>query len=280
MHLLKSTVKILVFSGVFLAVPSARGEAQDARDLVRAIVKSELAADASDHSRWIFRDANKTHVKNTVKLTVQTAQGDLSKIIEIDGRPPSPEDQREDAKKRQQFVNDPGLREKQKRDQQQDDKKAAALTKMLPDTFLWKVANQKGEETTLEFKPNPQFKPPTREARVFAAMEGTMVVDTKQKRIKSLKGKLTQNVNFGGGLLGRLDRGGTFDVERRQIAPKVWEITETHVHIRGHALIFKSISEQQDEETSDYKPTPPSLTLMQAAKLLGANTAVGSPLGQ
>jgi hypothetical protein len=32
-----------------------------------------------------------------------------------------------------------------------------------------------------------------------------------------------------------------------------WEITATRIHIRGYALIFASISEQQDEETSDYK---------------------------
>ena len=159
MHRLEFTVKTLVFTSIFLIVPMAPVQGQNARDLVRVIVKSELAADASDHSRWMFRDANKTHVKDIVKLTVQTAQGDLSKIIEISGRLPSPEDQRADAKKRQQFVSDPGLREKQKRDQQQDDQKAAAMTKMLPDAFLWKVANQNGEETTLEFKPIPREFP-------------------------------------------------------------------------------------------------------------------------
>jgi hypothetical protein len=47
-----------------------------------------------------------------------------------------------------------------------------------------------------------------------------------------------------------------------------WEITATRIHIRGYALIFASISEQQDEETSDYKSAPPSLTLADAAKML------------
>jgi hypothetical protein len=104
-------------------------------------------------------------------------------------------------------------------------------------------------------------------------MAGTMVVDTKQKRIKQLKGALTRDVNFGYGLLGKLQKGGTFEIERQQIAPGVWSITATHVHIQGHALIFKSIGEQQDEVTSHYHPTPPSLTLPGAAKMLKDGTA-------
>ena len=53
-----------------------------------------------------------------------------------------------------------------------------------------------------------------------------------------------------------------------QVAPGHWEITETHVHIQGHMLIFKSINEQEDEITSDYKETPASMTLSEAIEML------------
>jgi hypothetical protein len=171
------------------------------------------------------------------------------------------------------FVQDANLRQKQKQDHAQDAERASSLTKMLPEAFLWTIAEQNDAETTVSFEPDPHFDPPTRESRVFAAMAGTMVVDTKQKRIKQLRGTLTRNVDFGYGLLGRLEKGGTFEIERQQIAPGVWEITSTHIHIRGHALIFKSISEEQDEVTSQYHPTPPSLTLAAAAKMLKDGSA-------
>ena len=186
----------------------------------------------------------------------------------MNGQPLTPQQQKDDEQKLHQFVTDPNVRQKQKHDHEQDAEKAASLTKMLPDAFLWNVMGRKGAETTLSFKPDPKFNPPTHEARVFAAMEGTMVVNTKQKRIKSLKGKLTQDVDFGFGILGKLEKGGTFHIERRQIGPNVWEITATHIHIQGHALIFKSISEQQDEETDHYKPAPKSITLAAAEKML------------
>jgi hypothetical protein len=131
---------------------------------------------------------------------------------------------------------------------------------MLPDAFLWSIAEQNGATTTLQFKPDPSFDPLTRESRVFAAMEGTMVVNTGQKRIQQLKGMLTRDVNFGYGLLGNLQKGGTFEIAR-------------HVHIHGHALIFKSIGEEQDEVTSHYHPTLSSLRLADAAKMLKDGTA-------
>jgi hypothetical protein len=52
------------------------------------------------------------------------------------------------------------------------------------------------------------------------------------------------------------------------VAPGTWEITETHVHIQGHMLIFKSINEQEDETSSDYKKTPASMTLREAIEKL------------
>ncbi len=240
---------------------------------MRAVVANELKADADDHSRWMYRDENGVPNRNTLKLVIQTAQGDLSTTVETDGHPLPQEQQKADEQRMDAFVHDASLRHQQKQSHEQDAAKASALTKMLPDAFLWTYAGQNGTETTLHFKPDPQFKPPTREARVFAAMEGTMVVDTEQKRIKELKGKLTRDVNFGYGLLGKLEKGGTFEIERQQIAPRIWAITATHVHIHGHALIFKSIGEEQDEVTSHYHPTPPSLSLEAAAKMLKDGTA-------
>jgi hypothetical protein len=250
----------------------AHGQQPGARALVQIVVTSELTADARDHSHWMFRDADKVGEKSKVKLVVQTAQGDLSRTIEIDGHPLTPEQQKDDEQKRHQFATDPSVRQKRRHDQEQDDQKATAMTKLLPSAFLWTKTGESGPQTTLSFKPDPNFHPPTREARVFAAMQGTMVVNTTQKRIKSLKGTLTQDVDFGGGLLGKLEKGGTFDVERQQIGSRVWEITAIHIHIHGHALIFKSINEEQDEETSHYKPTPQSMTLENAAKMLGDGT--------
>jgi hypothetical protein len=94
------------------------------------------------------------------------------------------------------------------------------------------------------------------------------VVDKKQHRIQTMKGALSEDINIGFGILGRLRKGGTFDIERRQLAPGLWQITESHVHIDGRALFFKTIGQQQDEVKSKFTQVPPGTTLEQAVGML------------
>jgi hypothetical protein len=138
----------------------------------------------------------------------------------------------------------------------------------LPRAFVWSDTGDRDGNTTLHFKPDPQFHPPNYQARVFAAMEGDMRVSDAEHRIVSLKGRLIRDVKFGGGLLGELQAGGSFEVERRQIGGGAWQITETHIHIQGHALLFKDISEQEDDVKSKFKQLPDGISLPDAEKEL------------
>ena len=47
--------------------------------------------------------------------------------------------------------------------------------------------------------------------------------------------------------------------------PSVWELTAIHVHLEGNALLFKSVSLQQDDKRSRFQPEAANITLEQAA---------------
>ena len=126
---------------------------------------------------------------------------------------------------------------------------------MLPEAFLWSMGEEKPDTLTLNFKPNPEFRPPDMQSRVLASMAGQLIVARRGNRIYSLRGALTEDVKIGFGLLGKLNAGGSFDVERREVAPGHWQITETRVHIGGHALLFKNIGQQEDEVKTDWRPS-------------------------
>lgn len=254
-------MSFLLFTGFCGKSPA---EKISAHQLVQQVIDNELQANQNDHTRWIYRDSDTLPAKSTVKLVVETADGAVSKLILLNGRPLTPEEQAQDDARMESILTDPTVLARQRKNSAHDDQQTVSLMKMLPDGFLWSYAGESEGKITLAFKPNPGFQPPTYASRVFAAMAGQMVVDSTQKRLMVLSGKLIQTVEFGWGIFGKMDKGGTFRVVRSQVAPGVWEITETHVHIRGHMLIFKSINEQEDEITSDYKKTPPSMTLREA----------------
>jgi hypothetical protein len=259
--------------GVVLAQGVPKQDAK-AQEIVRVAAQTELRASKADNSHWEYKDVDKkADGVTTVARVVETEHGVLSKKTEVNGRVLSAEELKREDARIDAFVRDPAQQAKQRKDGAQDDKRAENMTRMLPDAFLWSVKNDSGETVTLGFVPNPDFEPPTMESRVFAAMAGEIVVNKAQNRIQTIKGELTDDVKFGWGLLGKMDKDGTFDVERRQLMPNVWEITESHVHIGGHALLFKSIGEQDDEVKSEFRRVPGETTLEQAAVMLKGEPA-------
>jgi hypothetical protein len=251
-------------------VPSLRAEQQDVRaqSIVRKAVQTELAASRDDHSRWQYKDADHKPDGMTVFIVVETDHGSVKKAIERNGQPLSSDQLHAEDERISSFVKDPSQQARQRKDSEQDDRRAENMLRLLPDAFLWSVKSDSGDTITLHYVPDPAFNPPDMESRVFAAMAGEIVVNKEQNRIQTIKGKLIHDVKFGWGLLGRMDAGGVFNVERRELGPKVWQITESHVHINGKALLFKSIGEQDDEVKSDFKPVAGGTTLQQAANIL------------
>jgi hypothetical protein len=189
-------------------------------------------------------------------LLVETPQGALKRKLEDHGRPLSPAERQADDQHIEAFLRDPGAQAKARKDANHDDDQATEMLKLLPKAFLWTVIGEQGDQITLGFKPDPAFQPRSLEAKVLAAMGGQVVIDRAQNRIATIRGSLLSDVKFGFGILGRLQQGGTFEVERREVAPHHWQMTASRVHIAGHALLFKTIGAEEDETHTDFKPSP------------------------
>jgi hypothetical protein len=248
-----------------LAGSSAAMNAQDEKQLVQQAVKTELAADAADHSRWLYFEIDRKPHQYVEQWVAQTRMGDLKRVLRENGQQLSEDAQR---RRMENFAHDTAAEEKQRKSGQHDDRQATEMLSLLPQAFIWKKAGEQGGDTILEFTPDPNFRPPDYQSRVFAAMQGEMMVDNAQHRIVSLKGRLIRDVKFGYGLFGELSAGGTFDAERREIGKGIWQITETHVHIAGRALLFKSISEQEDDQKSKFTELPGDISFEDAEKRL------------
>lgn len=248
--------------------PSTESQPEALRDL-RAAVASEFAAAQADKSIWMYRDTDKMPGKDAVYNTIETRQGTLRRMIELNGKPVTGSAEQAETQRIEDYVHNTAAQERARRNSSHDDAQAAELLKMLPDAFIWTIASQTPELVTLEFKPNPHFDPPDMQSRVMGQMGGQLVIARDGDRIRTLRGKLLNDILIGWGILGKLYKGGTFDVERRMVGGGHWEITETDVHIGGHALIFKTIGQQEDDVKTDWRPSSAE-TLEQAAQMLGA----------
>jgi hypothetical protein len=245
-----------------LLLSLSTAHAQTPQQIIQQAVDAERTADQNDHTNWIFLEESDKPKEHILQWVAATQQGDVERVLEKDERQLPEADQRELIQK---YLHDTRAQKKQIDENNHDNKQIDDLLKLLPAAFIWTPTGASKTTTSLHFDPAPNFHPPTREARVFSSMTGDLVVDNQQHRICKIKGHLMHDVTFGGGLLGRLKERSSFALEQQQVGPSLWELTAIHVHLEGNALLFKSVSLQQDDKRSRFQPEAANTTLEQAA---------------
>ena len=230
----------------------------------------------------MYEEVDNVPAPRKTKIVVETRSGDIDFLDAIGGRPLSPEQRSAEVQRIRRFVNDPDEQLKARKASSNDDNQSTELFAMLPDAFLFKYAGEEDGNLKLTFLPNPDFTSHSSEAYVFHKMDGFVVINPKEDRLVEISGVLTNGVEFLGGLLGHLDRGGTFDVRREEIAPGHWAIAKLKVNMNGKILFFKTIAVQQDELHSHFERIPDSTTLAQAeamAEKHGSAVSAATPGG-
>jgi hypothetical protein len=247
-----------------------------AGELLRRVVNSELKAQASDQSHWMYEVKAGFSGKEQVKVAVQTREGYLDRLRFVNGQPITPEQEKQEDQRIARLLKTPDEQKKQRRAQEQDAQKTEHLFKMLPDGVTASYGKRQGGLVEILFEPNRNFHPPSHEAAVFHAMAGRIWINTRENRLVEIEGHLTRGVKFGGGLLGHLDKGGEFHVKQSEVAPGLWEITLLHVNMHGKALFFKTIAVQENEVRTNFQRVPDNMTLSEAAQQLQRQSAVKS----
>ncbi|HEV2730082.1 MAG TPA: hypothetical protein VGV15_08620, partial [Terriglobales bacterium] len=244
----------MMFAGVILLVLSGAASAESQfkaqlspADLVKAVIRSELNTSDVTAIRWKYLLDKEVDGKQQTREVIETKSGSLDRLIAIAGKPLTDAQQRDETERILRLSHNPEEQRKLEQTRRKDAEQCNAFLQMIPEAFLFEYAGESGGLTKMTFKPNPGFRPSSREGKVLHEMAGEIWVNAKQQRLVSINGQLMNPVKFAGGLLGHLEKGGQFAVKRAEIAPGHWELTEIAVNMRGKALLFKTISVQQKE---------------------------------
>ena len=106
-----------------------------------------------------------------------------------------------------------------------------------------------------------------------------MYIDGRAKRLVKMDGTLFKEVNFGWGILGKLDPGGKFVIEQADIGDGVWDTTSQVLHFTGKILMIKSLEVESKDTITDFRPVPSQMTTAEALKLLQGDDSVASQNG-
>ncbi len=240
------------------------------RQFVRDAIYNEIHSHSSE--RFLWKDTEKKPKGTTTKLMVETSQGVISRLIALNGRPLSAEERAQDEAREERLLNDPSALHKKQQQQKEDEEHATRVLASIPDAFHFTfVGTQEGKSGPLAhytFEPDPNFNPPNHESKVLQGMKGDILIDVNAKRIAKVDGTLFQQVEFGWGFLGHLDKGGRFLIEQACIGGTRWETTHSLLHFTGKILMVKALNIQEDETLFDFQPVQPSLTIAQGIELM------------
>jgi hypothetical protein len=221
----------------------------------------------------------------TTKEIVETRDGEVARLISINGQPLSPADEQKEQQRLDALASDPGLQRHRKQSENEDMGIVMKLLRILPDAFLYQyagtAAGPAGKVEKFTFRPKPGFSAPDIETKPLTSMTGELCVDAAQQRVTRLEGHLQQDTDYLGGVAGKLDRGGWILIEQEDVGGHQWRIARFKMQMSMH--IFFGLSNKNidtAEEMTQYAPVPAGLDYRQAIQMLRAGTGDAAKAGQ
>jgi len=267
MRVLVASMAVLAATqGAYLAAAQT-APAIPAAQLIREVVYNELN-DHSAHGYWRYWIERHTAREVQLEEQIETPQGPITLLTLRDGLQPSPAVQQQEQVRLERLLRSPEEQARHFQEYEEDEKRIGRILALLPDAFLYEYAGDENGCHKLIFRPNPAYSAHSIEARVFHSMSGTLWVDARMKRLARLDSRMEENLDFGYGILGRLYKGGWFQLQRVQVSPTDWKTERLEVHMVGRALLVKSFARETSEIRGGFAPVPAGLSLAQGLALM------------
>jgi len=248
---------------------------------VQALVARTLAneyAAARDSSHPMRYELLKTSPRlTTAKKICETRDGDVARLVAINGKPLSALDEQKEEARLTELLSDPAKQKRRKQGEDDDQARVLKVLRTLPTAFVYQDAGPGegplGKVEKFSFKPNPGFSPPDLETKILTQMAGEIWIDPVNLRVVRLEGHLQRDVDFGWGILGRLNQGGWIVIEQAEVGPDMgvdqWRTVHFQMKMSGRVVWKTRVFDTTEDETG-YEPVPAGLGYQKAIEMLRA----------
>jgi len=275
LHTLRPNYTLLAL--VAFCVPSVlpRLSAQTPKELMTAACDNEIRQ-RKQNALWASQVERRIAGHVYREREIDTVDGPVHRLLSVDGHAPSPSELKQDNDRLRDLRENPKARLTLNKNRKAEEEKVDDLLHVIPDIFLFEDQGPQEGLERLTFVPNPAYRPETYEETALHAMSGLVLIDLREKRLARFSGTLTQQVNFGHGLLGHINKGGTIEVNRVRLSPGLWGTSLFRTDFDGRFAIFKNISKHLDETRNDFEPVPPDTDIQRALEQIAHKSAIFS----
>ena len=264
----RSLVPLLLMAAFAIGKTPAQA---DKEGLVQRALANEVRAATDSLHPMRYRLRKSSPRLTTTKEICETKDGAVALLVAINDKPLSPSDEQQEQARLDALLSDPGRQRHRKQSQDEDTARALKMLRALPVAFVYQYAGPgEGPSGTLEkftFKPHPKFDPPDLETQALVHMTGEIWIDPTRERVAHLEGHLEQDVDFGWGILGRLNKGGSIEIEQADVGDHQWRVVHFAMSMSGR-VVFKTKVFDTTEDQSLFKPVPVGIGYQQAIRML------------
>ena len=251
-------------------VSGALSPAQAQLLINRALANELRAAQDSMHPMSYTLHKITPHLTIT-KQIVETKDGDVARLTSQFDKPLSVAAEQQEETRLDTLLSNPGMQHHRKLSEDADTARALKVLRALPYAFYYQYAGPTdsplGKVEEFTFKPNPNFSAPDLETQALTEMSGEVLVDAAQERVTRLDARLDQDVDFGWGILGRLNKGGWIRIDQADVGGNRWRIVHFKMQMRGR-VVFKTRVFDTSEDESGFTPVPQGTSYRQAIQML------------
>src|SRR6202047_5465372 len=242
---LSRTISLLAHVSRFVTVTFAAGmvlpatvSSQTAKELIGDACHNELQQrEKRKLCSYVAEPRSNSHVFR--EQVIETVDAPVRHLLAVDGDPPTSVQMKEENDRHRELLNNASRRHALQKQQDDDDKKMEELLRIIPEAFVFEDQGKEGQSERIAFHPNPGFKPKTYEQRILHALDGIVFIDLHDKRIARLSGSLGTRVEFGYGVIGHVEQGGTMEIRGFYFWPGVWKTSAEKIDIDGRFVLLK-----------------------------------------
>jgi len=206
------------------------------------------------------------------RSVIDTPEGRVDRIVLFRDEPLSLDQQAKQEHRLRKLLSDRDAVKNELQDQRSETQRRIKMVRAFPQAFLFDFAGRENSLLRFDFHPDPHFSPKDRETQMYRGMEGKVWLDPAQERIVQIQGRLVKDVSFGWGILGRLNKGGIYEITQTQLSPGKWRITTLNVDVKGRTFFVNSFHFLRRESNSQFRRVSSAMTYPAAVRALLATS--------
>jgi hypothetical protein len=262
-------------AGSVIAGPQPALPSGTTNSWVEGAVRNELAImqDEKHPMRYLIRIVNRKG--DMTREVIESAQGNVARLIQRDGKPITASEDADERKRLNDILSSPGDFLKHQERNSAGSTYATQLIKLLPQAGIYtyapgqpQPAGSTSPQVVIDFRPNPEFHPPTMVAELLTGLKGRVWIDARTGTMTRIEGDVIRPVNLGWGVVARIYPGGHVEFEQTVVEGKRWIYSHLDMNITIREVMFHTVNDKTRMNTSNFQLLPSPMSYQDAVHAL------------